>query len=171
MNTHRIALLLVLVMLAGAGTALAMGWILASQPDAPGLEVTASAAGEALITTGADPFALGSAAQTRSPEAVMLDIVHQQPLEIVQPEGRAGHGGGAGPGHARDGSCDGERAQSRPHRAYRSLLGSACERESPARNSRDGALSRRDGNKLLRSRRNGIRTTTGPTRPRSWCHS
>jgi hypothetical protein len=64
MNTRWIALVLALVMLAGAVTALAAGWILASQPDAPGLELTASASGEALATTGADPYALGGAAPT-----------------------------------------------------------------------------------------------------------
>ena len=64
MNTRWIALVLVLVMLAGAVTALAAGWTLASQPDAPGLEVTASASGEALATTGTDPYALSGAAPT-----------------------------------------------------------------------------------------------------------
>jgi hypothetical protein len=64
MNTRWIALVLVLVMLAGAATALAAGWTLARQPDAPGLEVTANASGEALVATGVDPYALSGAAPT-----------------------------------------------------------------------------------------------------------
>jgi hypothetical protein len=64
MNTRWIALVLVLVMLVGAAAALATGWTLASQSDAPGLEVAASASGEALATTGADAYALSGAALT-----------------------------------------------------------------------------------------------------------
>ena len=53
-----------LAVLLGAGAALASGIALARQPDAPGLEVGATASGEALVARGPDPYALGQAAPT-----------------------------------------------------------------------------------------------------------
>lgn len=56
--------LLAVLMLLGAGAALAAGMMLARQPDAPGIEVGASASGDALIVGGPEPFALGHAQLT-----------------------------------------------------------------------------------------------------------
>ncbi len=56
--------LLAVVMLLGAGAALAVGVMLARQPAAPGIEVGASASGDALVDRGPDPFALRQAQPT-----------------------------------------------------------------------------------------------------------
>jgi hypothetical protein len=52
------------LMILGAGAALVAGVMLARQPDAPGIEVGASASGDALVVRGPDPFALGLAQPT-----------------------------------------------------------------------------------------------------------
>ena len=56
--------LLAILMLLGASAALAAGLMLARQPDAPGLEIGASASGDALVVRGPDPYALGQAQPT-----------------------------------------------------------------------------------------------------------
>lgn len=53
-----------LLMAAGLVVALSAGWMLANQPGGEGVEVRATASGEMLAVQGADPFALGQAAQT-----------------------------------------------------------------------------------------------------------
>ncbi|MBI3968070.1 MAG: hypothetical protein HY329_20725 [Chloroflexi bacterium] len=56
-----VAVGLVLLMGVGAASALIAGIALAGRPDAPGIEVGATASGDALITRGAQPYALESA--------------------------------------------------------------------------------------------------------------
>jgi hypothetical protein len=58
------SLMLVALMVLGAAAALVAGFGLAAEPDQGGIEVGASASGEMLAGTGADPFALGQAKPT-----------------------------------------------------------------------------------------------------------
>jgi hypothetical protein len=75
MNRWSLTSYLLAAIVVGAFVALAAGWSLASRPDSPGLEGSASAEGDALIVQGRDPFAIDRAVPTTG--RINVDVIDE----------------------------------------------------------------------------------------------